>query len=143
MVYFDTSYILKCYLNEPGAEKVRMIASKHADKFSSVWGKTEFISGIKRQTREGKIPPPIEKTIFKFFDDDEKSGVWKWFDCDQSFMEEFHDFLRHLPSSLHLRSGDALHLYTAKYHGFKAIYSHDRHLLNAASSFGLKALDVI
>ena len=32
MIYFDTSYILKCYLNEPQAEKVRDLAERDADK---------------------------------------------------------------------------------------------------------------
>lgn len=29
MIYFDAAYIAKCYLNEPGAERVRAAASEH------------------------------------------------------------------------------------------------------------------
>ncbi len=36
-----------------------------------------------------------------------------------------------------------LHLTSASEHGFLEIYSHDRHLLKAASFFGLKGIDII
>ncbi len=143
MIYFDSNYILKCYLNEPDAEKVRALAAQPVEKYSSLWGKGEFISGIKRHRREARITAQTEKTIFSLFAQDETDGVWQWLPMDNDFMSEFHVALQKIPSTLFLRTGDVLHLFSAQYHGFKEIYSHDRHLIVAASSFGLKALDVI
>lgn len=143
MMYFDSNYILKCYLNEPQAEKIREFASQAVTKCSSLWGKSEFISGIKRQTREKKLTSRHEKTIFSLFEEDERNGVWTWYSMDEPFMREFQEAIKTMPSSVYIRTGDALHLFTARYHGFREIYSHDRHLQSAASHFGLKALDIL
>ena len=48
-----------------------------------------------------------------------------------------------LPEDVFLRSADALHLTCAAANGFSAVYSHDRHLLNAAPHFGLEGRDIL
>ena len=71
MAYFDTAYLLKCYVKEEGWQRVR------------------------------------------------------------------------LPSEVFLRTGDAVHLISAREHGFQEIYSSDRHLLAPAPHVGIAGLDVI
>lgn len=53
------------------------------------------------------------------------------------------DIYRKLPRDVFLRTGDAVHLLSAREQGLTEIYSNDRHLLGAASYVGIKGLDVI
>ncbi len=143
MIYFDSSYILKCYLNEPQAHLVRELASTSETKCCSIWGRVEFFSGIKRQKRENKITIHHERRIFEAFIADEKNGVWKWFPIDAELLNRVCEALKSLESNIYLRSADALHLICAREYGFHKIYSSDRHLLAAASCFGLEGQDIL
>ena len=44
MIYFDTSYLAKCYLNEPRAAKVRKPAHRADGLACSQFGRVEFWS---------------------------------------------------------------------------------------------------
>ena len=48
-----------------------------------------------------------------------------------------------LPRDVVLRTGDAVHLLSAREHGLRRIYSNDRRLLAAAPYVGMTGLDVI
>jgi len=53
LIYFDAAYIAKCYLNEPGAEKVRSLAGTERGLASSELGRVEFFAVIHRHLRDG------------------------------------------------------------------------------------------
>ena len=55
MIYFDTSYIAKCYLNEPYAEVVRQCAMQAEGLACSQLGRVEFWSVLNRHIREGRL----------------------------------------------------------------------------------------
>ena len=51
--------------------------------------------------------------------------------------------LSYPPRDVFLRTGDAIHLLSAREHGLTEIYSNDRHLLAAAPHVGMRGRDVI
>jgi predicted nucleic acid-binding protein len=48
--------------------------------------------------------------------------------------------MQKLPAGLFLRSGDAIHLVSARRSGFDAVWTNDRHMVEAASHFRLRAM---
>jgi predicted nucleic acid-binding protein len=48
-----------------------------------------------------------------------------------------------IPSTVFLRSGDALHLACAEEHGFQEVYTNDLHMLKAARHFHLTGVNVL
>jgi predicted nucleic acid-binding protein len=143
MLYFDTAYIAKCYLNEPGADLVRDVAQRATGLASSELGRVEFSSVLHRHVREGRLARTVVAAIWADFEEDEASGVWSWFSLPTSLLEAVCAHVRSLPRHVSVRAGDAIHLLTAQEHGFAEVYSNDRNMLGAASHFGLKGVDVI
>lgn len=45
MIYFDTSYLLKCYLAEPGHQAVRALAQQQGPVACCALGRTECRRG--------------------------------------------------------------------------------------------------
>ena len=76
MIYFDAAYIAKCYLNEPGADRVREVAYGAQGLASCELARLEFASILKRHIRERHVTRREMTAILKEFEDDEKNGVW-------------------------------------------------------------------
>jgi len=143
MLYFDSNYILKCYLPEPDAHLVRELAAQPIVKVCSVWGRTEFLAALHRKLREGSLTEATLKAVWTHFEQDEEAGVWTWLPLDRPVQKLVEQHFLKLSASIYQRSGDATHLATASLHGLTDIYSHDKHLLAAAPSFGLVGRDVL
>lgn len=84
----------------------------------------------------------FESLVGQFEIDCEQSG-YTWYSTTPETAEKLLEDYRKLPSTVFLRGADALHLACARENRHKEIYSNDRHLLAAASRFGLKACNVI
>jgi len=54
-----------------------------------------------------------------------------------AILHSVQSFVATMPANLVLRSGDALHLASARHEGFSEIWTNDRHMLRAASNFGI------
>jgi len=93
--------------------------------------------------REGKINQAQSRMIWKQFDLDESNSVWTWLEVSPGLFAEVMQRLRGLKSSVYIRAADALHLACAAEHGFKEIYSNDRHLLAAAVTFKVEGRNII
>ena len=143
MIYFDAAYIAKCYLNEPGADRVREVAYGADGLASCELDRLEFASILKRHVRERHVTRREMRAILKDFEEDERNGVWQWFSVTSELLEKARKAVLDLPSTIFVRSGDALHLACAEEQGFKEVYTNDRHMLKAARHFRLSGVNVL
>ncbi len=143
MTYLDTSYIVKCYLNEPGSASVLAWAAGKTGFSCCRHGRLEFVSAVKRHVREGRLSKRDADGVFGKLAADEAAGLWHWIPASDELIDRSCEQARSLPDDVFLRSADALHLTCASASGLDCIYSHDRHLLAAAPHFGLRGRDII
>jgi predicted nucleic acid-binding protein len=142
MIYLDSSYIFKCYINEPGTPQVLSLVQNSAGCGSSLHARTEFWSGLHRRVCEGVTAVQDARKIWRQFEQDERAGVWHWLPLNHPVISRACDAFEKLPKEVFLRSGDALHLACAAENQFTEIYSGDRILLGAALHFGLNGINV-
>jgi predicted nucleic acid-binding protein len=143
VIYFDAAYIAKCYLNEPGADRVRQVAYG-ADGFRSCEvARVEFASIVKRHLRERHITRREAPDVLKEFEQDERDAVWHWFGVTSALIEAARDTVLRVPSQVFVRTGDALHLTCPHEHGFKDVYTNDSHVLKAAKYFRVTGGNVL
>ena len=143
MIYFDTAYLAKCYLNERGSDEVRKLAAESARVACCVFGRLELAATIHRNLREGKITRSQSRVISDQFDLDESNHIWTWLPVTPELLAGATVEFRTIKPSTYLRAADALHLACAVEHGFKEIFSNDRHLLAAAAAFRIKGRNII
>jgi predicted nucleic acid-binding protein len=143
VIYFDAAYIAKCYLNEPGAEKVRALAAGEQGLASCELGRLEFCSTIRRHVREGNLTAREAREVMFDFEEDEHTGVWRWLPVTSELIRHACSSLQQVPRPVLLRAADALHLECARSGGFGEIYTNDRHILAAARHFALTARNVL
>lgn len=143
MIYFDAAYIAKCYLNEPGADRIREVAYAAEGLASCALARLEFAAILKRHVRERHLTRRELKAILRDFEEDEQSGVWHWLAITPELLQKAREVVLDVPSTVFLRSGDALHLACAEEHGFPEVYTNDRHMLRAARYFHLAGVDVL
>jgi predicted nucleic acid-binding protein len=143
MIYFDTAYLLKCYIKEVGWEEVRALARQREMVACSAYGKMELHAALHRKLREGEVTGRQLTTIFGQLELDESQRLWTWLSLTEFIMASVVDSFRTLPDRVFVRTADAVHLVTAKTNGFSDIYSNDTHLLAAAPHFGLEGKNTI
>ena len=143
MRYFDTAYIIKLYLHEDGSEDVVRAANGSGGLASSALAFSELHAALHRNLREERLGEGELAAVLDRFGADCELGMWHWLPVSMSVHECVAAVYRELPASVFLRSADAVHLATAAEHGFRQVYSNDRHVLAAAPYFGLSGIDVI
>jgi predicted nucleic acid-binding protein len=143
MIYFDMAYIVKCYVHEPGSVEVRKLLHQHQTIGCCALGRVEFATSILRAVRERRLDERVLNTVFTILDEDNQGGVWTWLPLSVAVVQDTFQTLRGLSPAVAIRAGDAIHLACAKEHGFREVHTNDRHLIAAASHFGLKAVNVI
>lgn len=141
MIYFDATFLVRLYVDEPGYEKVRALVRNVEAIRSSILGKMETEAAFHRKLREHELTHYALTEANQQLLDNSANGVHQWLPLTPAVMNRVHATFLNLPANVFLRTGDAIHLATAAEAGCKEIYSNDRHLLAAASLFKLKGIN--
>jgi predicted nucleic acid-binding protein len=142
MNYLDVSYILRLYVEDPGWEKVRMLAAQ-APIACSLHCQVEVTAALHRKFREGTLTRTSYAYVLDQFDTDCDNNAYRWLPVSPAVIERVAKAYRTLPASVFLRASDALHLASASENRFKEIYSNDQRLIGAAGHFALKGIDLL
>ena len=143
MIYFDTSYMLKCYVSEQGSQDVRKIWENTPATACCEFGRMEFVAALHRVYREGRVTNDELRVILRRWRRDQEQSLWNWMPLHAIIIDEVLRMFETLPREVYLRASDAIHLACARENGFAEIYTNDRHLKIAAAHWGLTACDVI
>jgi predicted nucleic acid-binding protein len=142
ILYFDSAYMAKCYLPEPGAEKVRALARSATGLYSSALSLAELACVFHRQIRERVAPPEAIAALRTHFADDLRNEVWSLIPVTDRLLHRVDSLVRRLHPECLLRAGDSIHLATAIDSGFHEIWTNDRRLLAAAEAAGLEGRSI-
>ena len=143
MTYFDSAYIVKCYVKEEGWQQVREFARAQERIACSVCGRLELHAALHRKTRQDALTERQLKVVLRQFRSDEEARLWTWLPLTSAIMTEVAATFAELSRDVLLRTGDALHLLTARHNGLQKVFSNDQRLLDAASAVGMQGRNVI
>jgi uncharacterized protein len=141
-VYFDTSFIAKFYFNEPESPRVRELVRKADVIHSSLWALAEFHTVLHRHVREGAWSPKDARELSLRFSEHIEDGLWNLIPVNEALLRRTSALVLSGPPDLFIRTADAVHLTTAQEIGERAVWTNDRHMLGAASYFGLRGESV-
>lgn len=142
MVYFDTSYVARLYLNDPGWDKVRQLAE--TDHLAcGIHGRAETLAAFHRKFREGAIGSKELATLSRQFEQECEAGAFRSLALSETVISRLAKVYASLPAAVVLRAADGIHLACAAEHSLREIYSNDARLLACAGYFGLKGVNVI
>jgi predicted nucleic acid-binding protein len=142
VIYFDTAYIARLYLQDPGWQQVRTLAA--TDHVACcLHGRAETVAAFHRKFREGVINHQELGVLLQQLQSDCQANAFQWLSLSASVVDRLMNIYARLPQTVPLRAADGLHLACAAENGFKVVYSNDGHLLAAAIHFGLRGIKVI
>ena len=144
MIYFDTAYLAKTYLNEPGSAVVRNYLKSTGERVaSSSLARAKLAAVFHRNLREQGLGAASYDLVLRQYQSDLRSNVWEWLPVEERFWGMIETCFSELDPSIFLRGADAIHLVTAKAHGFTEVFTNDRHLLEACGALGLSGRNLL
>ncbi len=142
MIFCDTSYLVRIYLEDTGWAEVRDLCAAD-DVAAAAHAEVEIAAALHRAYRESSISAEHFADLLAQYEEDCAEGAYAW----QSISADTYLSVRRgfglVPKDCFLRAADALHLACARDHGFKTVYSNDKNLLAAARHFGVRGRNVI
>jgi predicted nucleic acid-binding protein len=136
VIYFDTSYLVRLYYRDAGADAVRVpAATDHVA--CAAHGQAEMIAAFHRKLREEPYDHPRMRPYSAKSRPILRLERFAGFAQDGEVCSRIRQVYQKLPASVFLRSADAIHLATAAESAFRIVYSNDTHLLAAAQHFGI------
>ena len=141
-MYFDTSYIAKFYFNEPESPRVRELVRKADAIHSSLWALAEFHAVLHRRRRERSLSLSDARELALRFSKHIEDGLWNLIPVNEALLRRTSARIVSGPRDLFIRTADAVHLTTAQEIGERAVWTNDRHMLAAATYFGLTGRSV-
>ena len=136
-IYFDSAYLVKCYVEEPDSRRVLAFAQSAEPVYSSTLCLAELACALHRSVREKIITRDYADHARRAFLGDRSHGIVRLISLSDDILRAVETVAAGLPSTIFLRADDAVHLASAQLEGFAEIWSNDRHMLKAASHFGL------
>ena len=143
MTYFDTAYIVKCYVREDGWRPVRKLAREQERIACSVFGRLELHAALHRKVRENTLAEHQLKVVLRQFRADDEKRLWTGLPLTAAIMTDVAATFTSLAGDVFLRTGDAIHLLTARQNGLQEVFSNDQRLLDAAPAVGIQGCNVI
>jgi predicted nucleic acid-binding protein len=140
--YFDTAYIAKCSVNEGDSVRVRRLLRRLGGAHSSSLCRAEMASILLRHEREGSLDREQATKLRIDFEADLEAGVWTLLHVNDALMARVAVRIGALAPNTRVRALDAIHLCTAAESGFREVWTNDRHMLAAATAFGLEGRSV-
>ncbi len=141
MNYFDTSALVKRFVEEPGSRRVEALIAAQRHVATSKIAYAELHAALARKLRERKLTLPAYRRVSARFDSDWRAYIRVEF--ADALLELTRDLVRRHP----LRGFDAIHLAAAirlQDQLNEAIHfvAADQRLIQAAQHEGLAAIDV-
>ena len=78
MIYFDTTLLVRLYLDESGFERVREIANSEEVLYSSALARAETVAAMHRHLREKKISLQVFREACGQFQRDQDDNLYSW-----------------------------------------------------------------
>jgi hypothetical protein len=136
-VYFDTSALVKWYLNEAFSDEVEEFLQGEAPVAISLLTKVEMRALLARRRREGSIDAALENRVYAVFEGDIAAGHLVLLPQRVEHLLLAESLIGSLPATS-LRSLDALHLGIVKGEGIGTLATADRVMALAAEALGIE-----